>query len=149
MTDRSTFLAKVKRPLLYLMAPIYVVAGVLHFLKPTPFVAIVPKELPNPLGLVYLSGLAEIVLGIGVLLPQTRQLSAKGLVLLLAAVFPANVDMAVRGQGTKELPDHPAVDAALWLRLPLQGVLMAWAWWYSTPIPDESASGPDTAESER
>jgi uncharacterized membrane protein len=140
MTDTpATGLTRFKRPLLYLMAPIYVVAGLFHFLNPKPFVAIVPEELPSPLGLVYLSGLAEIVLGVGLLSPRTRQLSAKGLVLLLAAVFPANVDMAVRGQGTEGLPDHPAVDAALWLRLPLQGVLMAWAWWYSTPLPDESA----------
>ena len=139
MTDApDTGLDRFKRPLLYLMAPIYVVAGVLHFLKPKPFVSIVPEELPNPLGLVYLSGAAEILLGIGVLIPRTRELSAKGLVLLLAAVFPANVDMAVRGRGTKGLPDHPAVDAALWVRLPLQAVLMAWAWWYSTPMPDAS-----------
>lgn len=135
----DTGLGRFKRPLLYLMGPIYVVAGVLHFLNPKPFVAIVPEELPNPLGLVYLSGLAEIALGLGVLIPRTRQRSAKGLVLLLAAVFPANVDMAVRGQGTEALPDHPVVDAALWLRLPFQAVLMAWAWWYSTPMPDESA----------
>lgn len=126
-------LDRFKRPLLYLMSAVYVVAGVLHLLAPEPFERIVPRELPAPRGLVYLSGLAEIALGIGVLYPRTRRRSAKGLVLLLLAVFPANVNMAVRDVGANPFPERAEglYNAALWIRLPLQGVLIAWAWWYA------------------
>ncbi|GAA0191521.1 DoxX family protein [Halobaculum roseum] len=128
-------------PLLYLMSLLYVIAGVAHFLAPTPFERIVPRELPAPRALVYLSGLVEIALGIGVLIPRTRQMSAKGLVLLLLAVFPANVNMAVRDVGPNPLPERAErlYDAALWIRLPLQGVLIAWAWWYARDDSAESA----------
>lgn len=128
-------------PLLYLMSLLYVVAGVAHFLAPRPFERIVPRELPAPRALVYLSGIAEIALGIGVLIPRTRQMSAKGLILLLLAVFPANVNMAVRDVGANPLPERAErlYDAALWIRLPLQGVLIAWAWWYARDDSAESA----------
>ena len=127
-------LTRFKRPLLYLMSAAYVLAGVLHLVTPTPFERIVPRELPRPRLLVYLSGVAEIALGIGVLIPRTRAAAAKGLVLLLVAVFPANVNMAVRDLGLEAVDDVP--DAALWARLPLQAVLAAWAWWYTTPLPE-------------
>lgn len=141
MTDGSdSRLARFKRPLLYLLSVVYVVAGVLHFVAPEPFERIVPRELPAPRGLVYLSGLAEIALGIGVLFPRTRRRSAKGLVLLLLAVFPANVNMAVRDVGANPLPERaePLYNAALWIRLPLQGVLIAWAWWYARGGPEDT-----------
>lgn len=134
MTDVSdSGLARLNRPLLFLMGLLYVVAGVLHLLVPAPFERIVPRELPASRALVYLSGLAEIALGVGVLVPRTRRTSAKGLILLLLAVFPANVNMAVRDVGANPLPERVEglYDAALWIRLPLQGVLIAWAWWYA------------------
>lgn len=136
MTELSDPLARVKRPLLYLMSAAYVLAGVLHLLRPEPFVRIVPRELPRPRLLVYLSGIAEIVLGLGVAIPRTRATSAKGLVLLLAAVFPANVNMAVRDLDLAAVDDVPA--AALWARLPLQAVLAALAWWYTKPMAESS-----------
>ncbi|WP_321170889.1 DoxX family protein [Halobaculum rubrum] len=122
------------------MSLLYVAAGVLHFLAPKPFERIVPRELPAPRALVYLSGLAEIALGVGVLVPRTRRRSAKGLVLLLLAVFPANVNMAVRDAGGNPLPERAEglYDAALWLRLPLQGLLIAWAWWYARADPEDA-----------
>ncbi|WP_348612170.1 DoxX family protein [Halobaculum rarum] len=141
MTDASEpGLARFKRPLLYLMSLLYVAAGVLHLLVPKPFERIVPRELPAPRALVYLSGLAEIALGIGVLFPRTRRHSAKGLVLLLLAVFPANVNMAVRDVGGNPLPERAErlYDAALWIRLPLQGLLIAWAWWYARADSEDS-----------
>ncbi|MFC7069226.1 DoxX family protein [Halobaculum lipolyticum] len=128
--------ARLKRPLLYLMSAAYVLAGVAHLLAPEPFERIVPRELPRPRLLVTLSGVAEIGLGIGVLIPRTRPAAAKGIVLLLAAVFPANVNMAVRDLDLAAVDDVP--DAALWARLPLQAVLAAWAWWYTTPLPERA-----------
>ena len=133
MADSSTALERLKRPLCYLMGAIYVVAGVAHFASPDGFVQIVPPWLPAPLLLVYLSGAAEITLGLGVIYPKTRRFAAWGLVALLLAVFPANVYMATSGvvvTGTTlgTLDPSPLVR---WGRLPLQAVLVAWAWWYT------------------
>lgn len=123
-------LAAYKRPLNYLLGAVFVVAGVMHFVAPRPLAAVVPSELPRPMALVYLSGVAEILLGLGVVVPRTRRLSAWGLIGLLTAVFPANVNMAVRDVAVQGVPYEPA-DWMLWARLPLQGVLVLWAWWYT------------------
>ncbi|MFC7020600.1 DoxX family membrane protein [Halomicroarcula sp. GCM10025743] len=116
------------------MGFVYICAGLGHFLAPKVVEQVVPPQLPRPRALVYLSGAAEVLLGAGVLFERTRRLSARGLVGLLVAVFPANVYMAVTDdlalEGVPEpLRDPP--DAALWARLPLQAVLVAWAWWYT------------------
>jgi uncharacterized membrane protein len=133
VTDLPSVLERLKQPLCYLMATLYVVAGVAHFVAPKGFAQVVPPSLPNPLALVYLSGVAEVVLGLGVLHPRTRKPSAWGLVALLVAVFPANVymatsDVVVRGTPWGTLDPSPLVR---WGRLPLQAVLIAWAWWYT------------------
>ncbi|TGD78012.1 DoxX family protein [Hymenobacter wooponensis] len=108
----------------FLLALLFVGAGVAHFVAPAPFVRIVPPYLPAALLLVYVSGLAEILGGLGLLLPITRQPAGLGLVALLIAVFPANVYMLqTHGAGM------PVPVWALWLRLPLQLVLIAWVWW--------------------
>lgn len=135
--DDSTPTARFKRPLCYLMGALYVVAGVLHFVAPRVYAQIVPPGLPRPLTLVYLSGIAEIVLGVGVTIDRTRRASAWGLVALLVAVFPANVYMATHDvvlDGVPEWASEPS-DAVTWARLPLQGVLVWWAWWYTRPMP--------------
>jgi len=108
-----------KRTLLVLLGVFFVCAGVSHFTQTAFFVEIVPPYLPAPLALVWASGVAEIALGALVLVPATRRLAAWGLIALLIAVFPANVHMG-----------HPSA-LALWLRLPVQGLLVAWAWWYT------------------
>ncbi len=114
-----------KKLSLGLIAAIFVGAGVMHFLKPRPFEAIVPPQLPAPRALVLISGAAEVLGGLGVLIPRLRRAAGAGLVALLVAVFPANVYMAVApeeaGQGVPPW--------ALWLRLPLQFALIAWVWW--------------------
>lgn len=133
-------LARLKRPLLYLMGPLYVFAGVMHFVVPEVYAQVVPPSLPRPLDLVYVSGVAEIVLGVGVLIPRTRRVSAWGLVALLAAVFPSNVYMATHDLEVMGAPDalNEVPDTALWARLPLQAVLALWAWWYTKPMPGEA-----------
>jgi uncharacterized membrane protein len=124
-----------ERPLLLAMSLLYVGAGVMHFLTPKVFARIVPPRLPRPLALVYLSGVAEVVLGVGVLFERTRRRSAWGLVALLVAVFPANVHMATNTVLPESVPERGRGLAriALWLRLPLQAVLVAWAWRYTRP----------------
>jgi len=104
----------------------FVVAGLNHFRNPGFYVGIMPPYLPWPLALVYLSGVAEAVLGALLLFPTWTVLAAWGLIALLIAVFPANVHMAMH-------PDlYPSVPPTLLLiRLPEQGLLIAWASWYT------------------
>jgi len=129
-------LRRVKRPLLYLMGPMYVVAGALHFVVPELYVQIVPPIFPARLALVYLSGIAEIAVGVGVLLPRTRRLAAWATVAVLVAVFPANVYMATAGVVVEGLPGGGDPSALVrWGRLPLQVVLILWAAWYTRPLP--------------
>ncbi len=105
---------------------LFIAAGANHFRDPKFYEAIMPPYLPWHYALVIISGVAEVVLGIGLLIPKTSVYSAWGLILLLIAVFPANVHMAMNPE---TYPNVPA--AVLWLRLPLQGVLIAWAYWYT------------------
>jgi uncharacterized membrane protein len=116
----------VKTAFLVSLAVLMVVAGALHFVFPKGYVRIVPAYLPAPLTLVYLSGLAESLGGLGLLFPPTRTLAAWGLILLFIAIFPANVNMAVNHIGFTRAPPPSWL---LWARLPLQGVLIAWAYW--------------------
>jgi uncharacterized membrane protein len=136
--DTDGILPRLKRPLLYVMGILYVLAGVMHFIVPKVYARIVPPQFPRPVLLVYLSGIAEIVLGIGVIIRRTRRPSAWGLIALLLAVFPANVYMARRGMIPDGIPDWASDLAriALWVRLPFQGVLMLWAWWYTRVTPE-------------
>lgn len=128
------FLRRFKRPLLYVMAPAYVVAGALHFAAPELYVQIVPPMFPAPLALVYLSGLAEIAVGIGLLVPRTRRHAAWATVALLVAIFPANVYMATHGVVVEGAPGGGDPSALVrWGRLPLQGVLVLAALWYTRP----------------
>jgi len=125
-------LGTVDRLSLVAMAAVYVGAGVAHFLVPQVFERIVPPRLPRPRTLVYVSGAAEVAVGLGVLHPRTRRTAAVGIALLLAAVFPANVYMAA-GDPELGLPDTVGApsERALWGRLPLQAVLVAWALRYA------------------
>lgn len=107
----------------YLLSLLLVVAGVLHLVTPAPYMRIMPPFLPAPLTLVYLSGLCEIALGLGLLFRRTRRWAAWGTVALLVAVFPANVYMALANDSLFRLPAW-----VVWARLPLQLVLIAWAW---------------------
>ncbi len=113
-----------------ILAIAMVVAGILHFTAPEPFVRIVPSALPYPLMLVYISGGFEILAGIGLLIPPVSQVAAWGLIMLFIAVFPANVNMAINHITIDGIPNFPMFHA---IRLPFQGVLIAWAWWLTRP----------------
>jgi uncharacterized membrane protein len=103
----------------------FILAGVLHFVLPAPYLTIMPPALPYPLALVYLSGAAEIIGGVGMLIPSTRRAAGIWLILLLIAIFPANVQMLLswRADGVPAWKESLA-----WLRLPLQAVLIWWVW---------------------
>ena len=105
---------------------LFIAAGANHFRDPKFYVAIMPPYLPWHHALVMVSGVAEILLGVGLLIPKTSVYSAWGLILLLIAVFPANIHMAIHPDLFSQIPS-----VALWLRLPLQAVLIAWAYWFT------------------
>jgi uncharacterized membrane protein len=111
-----------------LLAAFFVVAGILHFLFPQPYMRMVPPLLPWPMAIVWVSGVAEILGGIGLLFSPSRRPAAWGLVLLLIAVFPANIYMAVAHVHYAGLLGQ---SWAQWLRLPLQLPLIYWAWRYT------------------
>ncbi|HYJ80333.1 MAG TPA: DoxX family protein [Longimicrobiaceae bacterium] len=107
-----------------LLAALFVVAGALHFTATDFYLRIMPPYVPFHRAAVFGSGVLEIIGGIALLVPRLRRWAAAGLVLLLAAVFPANVHMALHPE---QFPD--VAPLLLWLRLPLQPMLMAWLWW--------------------
>lgn len=100
----------------------------MHFVVPGIYIRIVPPILPSPALIVIISGIAEIAGGIGLLFPITRRFAAWGLILLLVAVFPANIYMAVA-----HLPFSGVFGEswAQWLRLPLQFPIIYWTWLYT------------------
>jgi uncharacterized membrane protein len=128
---------KIKHILKFILGAIFVLAGANHFFNSDFYTRIMPAYLPWHLFLVYLSGLFEILLGILLVVPKTTRPAAWGLIALLIAVFPANINMAV---SSDQFPEYSF--AALLLRLPLQLVLIAWVYVYTSP----TAGGPKKAE---
>jgi len=119
----------IKRALLWLMGILYVLAGAMHFYRPEYYLPMMPPYIPWHAAMVFLSGVAEVVLGIAVLIPATRSPAAWGLIALLIAVFPANIHIALNDIPVFGATEGPGLLG--WVRLPIQGVLIAWAWWYT------------------
>lgn len=111
---------------LILFAAIFIVAGPLHFIFTPTYLRAMPPYLPWPRFLVQLSGVFEVLGGLGLLYGPTRRFSAWGLFALLIAVEPANLQMALDHAQWRGIPAW-----ALWLRLPLQLPLLWWAWIYT------------------
>jgi uncharacterized membrane protein len=110
-----------KRIWQWFVALFFIVAGANHFLHPKPYLSMMPSYVPAHAACVIVSGVAEIMGGIGVLLVVTRRLAAWCLILLLIAVFPANLDVALHGWPGENIPLW-----LLWARLPFQPLL---GWW--------------------
>lgn len=110
----------------WLLAAVFVSAGVFHFLRPVFYGRMVPPYLPWPHLLVVISGFAAMILGGLLVVPRFSRLAGWGLIALLIAVLPANIHMALH---PNLFPGFPP--AALWIRLPMQLVLMAWAFWFT------------------
>jgi len=123
-----------KRVLLWVMGLFYVFGGVLHLVRPDFYRPMMPPYLPAHDFLIWLSGVAELGLGLLVIDPLTRRWAAWGIIALLIAIFPANLHIALNdvpvfgnteGGGTMN-----------WVRLPFQAVFILWAWWYTRPDGD-------------
>jgi uncharacterized membrane protein len=111
------------------LAAFFVAAGMNHFRAPAMYIGMMPAWLPWPGALSEIAGACEILGGIGILLERTRRAAGWGLIALLVAVFPANLHVALMGH----MPGFSFSPSTLWLRLPLQAVLIAWARWASIP----------------
>jgi uncharacterized membrane protein len=111
---------------LYLMAFLYIVAGINHFRNPGMYISIIPPYFSHPKLLNIFSGAAEIILGILLMIPFTSHFAAWGLIALLIAVFPANLFMY-----TNKKRHFSILKLVLLLRLPLQIVLILWAYQYT------------------
>lgn len=108
-----------------LLGAVFIVAGANHFRSPEPYLEIMPPYLPAHRELVALSGAAEIAGGLGALIPATRGMAGWGLLALLFAVFPANIYAAQNGMKVFGMAVPPWL---LWLRLPLQVLLIVWVY---------------------
>jgi uncharacterized membrane protein len=111
---------------IYLMGLFYIFAGIYHFVRPKFYTRIIPRWLPLHLQLVYISGACEIILGLLLFPIATRIMAAWGIIALLIAIFPANIQMMLNFRRRK--------NPYLWItvvRLPLQVLLIWWAWLYT------------------
>lgn len=112
------------------LAALFLVSGIGHFARDDMYIRLMPPYLPYRAELVYLSGVIEVVLGVLLLFRRTQRVAAWGLVVTLVAIFPANVYAALTAGTPNEA--MPGVSVALaWLRLPVQPLLVAWAYWYT------------------
>lgn len=108
-----------------LMASMYLLAGIFHFLKPKAYLRIMPRYLPQHKLLVYLSGAAEIILAIALLFEETKILAIYGIILMLLIFLLVHFYMLSSKKAGAGIPVW-----ALILRLPLQFVLIWWAYFY-------------------
>ncbi|CAH0334949.1 DoxX family protein [Flavobacterium sp. CHNK8] len=111
---------------LYGMAFIYFIAGINHFRNPRLYLKIIPPYFPNPKALNAISGVAEIILGIALCIPQLSNAAAWGVIALLIAIFPTHIYMYFDPKASMGLPKW-----VLFLRLPLQFALIFWAYQYT------------------
>lgn len=125
--------SRVKTFFLILLSVFFTYAGIDHLISPDFYVSIMPPWIPAHLELVYLSGVFEVMGGVGVLIPRFRAFAGAGLVALLIAVYPANLHMAFNPH---LFPDIPVV--ALYIRLALQ--FLAFYWAYTVTRPDSTLS---------
>lgn len=110
---------------LYAMAIIYIIAGFMHFIKPRIYMRIMPKYLPNHKMLVYLSGFAEIVLGLGICFTSTKVIAVYGIILMLLIFLLVHFYMLSGEKASAGIPKWILI-----LRIPLQFLLMYWAYLY-------------------
>jgi uncharacterized membrane protein len=111
-----------------LLAAFFTLAGTMHFVIPRSYEAIMPPYVPRHREAVAVSGVAEIAGGLAVIPPRTRRYAGLWLVAVLAAVFPANLHMALHPDQIEGLDPKRVPRWTLWARLPLQPLMMVWAW---------------------
>lgn len=122
-------MTKLKAGMRYVLGVFMVIGGVMHFVSPDFYLPMMPEYLPMHEALVFLSGVAEIVAGVLIIVPSTQKIGGWTVIAVMLGVFPANLHMAMH---TEEFADF-AAPTALYLRLPLQLIPLAWAYWYTRP----------------
>lgn len=110
---------------LYLMAAMYCFAGIMHFVKPKAYMRIMPNYLPNHKILVYLSGIAEVILGLAICIPILKNTSIYAIILMLIVFLMVHFYMLSGEKASAGIPKWVLI-----LRIPLQFGLMYWAYWY-------------------
>lgn len=109
----------------YVLPVLLIIAGVMHFIKPKIYMRIMPRYLPNHKLLVYLSGIAEVVLGISLCIPALTVFAVYGIIAMLVVFLLVHFYMLSGEKASAGIPKWILV-----LRIPLQFGLMYWAWWY-------------------
>ena len=117
---------KIKTISIIIMSLFYIMAGTNHFINPDWYVRIVPPILPFKTEIIYISGILEIILGSLLIFPKTRFIAGWGLIILLLAVYPANIYVALTNGEAMDITPLIA-----WGRLPFQFVLIGLAYWHS------------------
>jgi uncharacterized membrane protein len=113
-----------KLVLTFLMAAFMIYGGINHFLNPAMYLAFVPAFLPK-MAVVYISGAVEIILGLGAIIPRFRHASCIGILVLMLVFLPIHaLDVFL---------ENPAIGShkAALIRLPVQFLFIAWAWYIS------------------
>lgn len=118
--------SQIKTLSIIIMTLFYIMAGTNHFINPDWYVRIVPPILPFKTAIVYISGILEIILGSLLIFPKTRFIAGWGLIILLVAVYPANIYVALTNGEAMDITPLIA-----WGRLPFQFVLIGLAYWHS------------------
>jgi len=121
----------------WLLAAFFIVAGVNHFRTPGIYYGMMPAWVTWPEAANVVSGIAEILGGLGLFFPKTRRLAGWGLIALLIAVFPANLHVALQGR----MPGTDFSPTVLWLRLPFQVLFIALVWWLAVKRHPEDRDG--------
>lgn len=110
---------------LYLMAGMYILSGFIHFIKPRMYLRIMPRYLPNHKLLVYVSGIVEIILGVALCFPETKDSAIYGIIIMLAIFLLVHFYMLTSEKASAGIPKW-----ILLFRIPMQFGLMYWAFWY-------------------
>lgn len=110
---------------LYLLSSIFIIAGIFHLVRPKAFMRIMPLYIPYHKLLVYLSGIAEILVGFGILFIQTRTISKWAIIIMLVLFFPVHIHMLINKKAGLNLPK-----SILGFRLLLQFGLLYWVYQY-------------------
>jgi uncharacterized membrane protein len=119
-----------------LLGVLMVLAGIVHFVNPEPYLMMMPDYLPWHEGLVFISGVAEVLLGVALFVPKFRALAGWGLIALFIAVLPANIYMATEGIQPPGLEMSPT---GAWVRVAFQAVFIYWAWAVTRPDVDQTS----------
>lgn len=127
MTSSNSNLNRRREILRVIFSISLIIVGITHFIRPEQYARIVPPVFPAYTS-VYASGVLEILGGIGLMIPSVSVLAAWFLIALFIGVFPANIYMTLHNIKIEGIPQNQVL---YWARLPLQAVLIAWAWWYT------------------